>query len=320
MPTPPSPSNSDASSLAEILAAVEQGESIVHGSPDRQQIFRIFHRTVYTYGEKARRSTNEVRLTPKENPWQKVTFFLLTIRPATHVKQFRDLHGNNVHHFEITENHSRLVIEAQSIVRKTCKVDFEAFPYGSPMDALRECRRIDHCHEFLEPSHFIEVTPDIWRAAVDARGLSEDVFQTAYNIMTFVYKRFGYVPGATHVGTSAMEAFKAKSGVCQDFAHVMIAMCRALGIPARYVSGYLFDPAHDDLRGTQASHAWVEIFVLGRGGWFGLDPTNNKVVDEHYVSVATGRDYNDVSPARGTFFGGGAHRTLDVTVSVDRAE
>ncbi len=93
-------------------------------------------------------------------------------------------------------------------------------------------------------------------------------------------------------------------------------MCRTLGIPARYVSGYLFDPLHDHLRGTQASHAWFEVFVRGRGGWYGLDPTNNKVVDENYVTVAIGRDYQDVAPVEGAFFGGGAHRKMEVSVAL----
>jgi transglutaminase-like putative cysteine protease len=114
------------------------------------------------------------------------------------------------------------------------------------------------------------------------------------------------------------EVLKTRAGVCQDFAHVMLGLCRALKIPTRYVSGYLYNGPADQLKGAQASHAWVEVYVLGHG-WCGLDPTNNRLADGHYVKVATGRDFADVSPLKGTYRGT-ARRELSVDVLVTRLE
>lgn len=277
---------------------------------------KVVHRTQYHYGAPANRSSNEVKLQPRETPWQSLTHFLLTVRPATRLRHFRDLNNTVVHYFEITENHTELIIESNSTVEVRRKIDFDAFPYGSHHDTLEQSAIAERWHEYLQPSHFVGNDTGIWRDAVDARDESTDVFQTAYNIMRWIYENYEYRPGATHVSTTAEQAREARSGVCQDFAHVAIAMCRSLGIPARYVSGYLFDPNHDSLRGTQASHAWFEVFLPDKGGWYGFDPTNNKVIDEHFVTLAKGRDYADVTPASGSFFGGGSYRKLEVSVEV----
>lgn len=137
--------------------------------------------------------------------------------------------------------------------------------------------------------------------------------------MERIFKEYDYKPGATAVTTHANEVIKRKVGVCQDFAHAMVALCRSLNIPARYVSGYFFDSTRDHrLRGSEATHAWVEVFVEGYG-WIGLDPTNNKVVDDTYIVLAVGRDYTDVSPVSGSYFGGGTS-TLVVHVAVRRVD
>ena len=128
-----------------------------------------------------------------------------------------------------------------------------------------------------------------------------------------------YSPGTTTVKDSASQAFSAQQGVCQDHTHVFLACCRSLGIPARYVSGYIYNGAHGHLRGAQASHAWCEVWLPGRG-WFGLDPTNDTLADERYVKIATGRDYDDAAPIRGSFNGpAGATAALEVTVRVEKA-
>ncbi|NNE92715.1 MAG: transglutaminase family protein [Verrucomicrobiales bacterium] len=282
------------------------------------QRLRIIHRTVYTYGEPANRSSNQLRLCPRDSPWQQLRFFLLTVRPTAPLQHFEDLNRNTVHRFEIAENHSNLFIESHSVVERWSKIDVEAFPYGCSHDELAACRRMERCHDFLQGSRYVLLDSEIWRAALDAQDGSTDVFQTGYQIMQYVYENFRYDPGATQVSTNSGEAFQHRHGVCQDFSHVCIAMCRSLGIPARYVSGYLFDPDHDKLRGTQASHAWFEIFIPEKGGWYGLDPTNNKVMNRDYITVAVGRDYADVSPVEGDFYGGGAHRQLEVSVDVQR--
>lgn len=160
----------------------------------------------------------------------------------------------------------------------------------------------------------MKVTPEIWRAAVDARGESDDVFIVTRTIMEHLHKICKYVPGASSVTTTSAEFFTDTRGVCQDFAHLMLAMCRSLGIPARYVSGYLYDPTRREMRGAHASHAWCEVFIPGRG-WFGFDPTNKRLADDHYIILAVGRDYDDVAPVKGTFLGSGS-RTMSVLVHI----
>ena len=134
--------------------------------------------------------------------------------------------------------------------------------------------------------------------------------------MDFIHREFAYVPTATNVHTHMREVLRLRRGVCQDFTHVMLGICRSLKIPARYVSGYLYNGPADQLRGAQASHAWVEVYLPDLG-WRGLDPTNNGQPDDRYVKVAVGRDYSDVTPIKGTYRGTGERKMkVDVLVSV----
>ena len=248
---------------------------------------------------------NELRLRPPDTRWQTCESSYVSVLPATRLRHYEDLHLNRVHRFEVPRSHHRLVIDSRATVRTRGKVDFEKLPYGSRHEDLPACQAREECHPYLQDSTFVTRTPEAWRRALDVRDGSEDVFQTSYAIMAHIFEGYRYRSGTTDVSTHASEVMERRTGVCQDFAHVMVAMCRAIGIPARYVSGTFFDATHDhSLRGSQASHAWVEVF-LDRFGWIGLDPTNNKVVDETYILVATGRDYRDVAPVAGTYFGGG---------------
>ena len=279
----------------------------------------VKHRTVFTYSEPARENVNEVRVCPLANSTQHPEFFVLKVVPATRLRKYNDLFANPVHQFEINSPHRKLVIESRAIVTVGNRVDYEAMPYGVTTSELPALLENHECCEFLGESTYVRVSPEVWREAIDVKGDVDDVFQTAYDLMQSVYERCEYLPGVTTAETHADEVFQAKRGVCQDFAHLLIAYCRSLQIPARYVSGYLWDPGHNHLlRGVQASHAWVEIYLPGHG-WIGLDPTNNKVVNEQYVAVATGRDYDDVTPVRGTFYGGGHHRGMEVVVEVKPA-
>ena len=275
---------------------------------------RIVHRTEYHYQQDVTQNQNEIRARPQDRPCQRCDFFVLKVTPSVRLRKYHDLFGNRVHYIEVAEPHRSLIIEATSTVQTDRKIDFHAFPYGFSHDDLGICRRLESCHDFLQQSSYIDITPEIWRAAVDIRDSSNDVFQTTYAIMEYIYNNFAYVPGSTAVTTHATEVFSKRIGVCQDFAHMMIAYCRALGIPARYVSGYLFDADRTHMRGTHASHAWAEIYIHDHG-WFGFDPTNNRVCDEHYVVIGTGRDYEDVAPIKGSFFGASNH-TMLVTVDI----
>lgn len=251
------------------------------------------------------------------NKWQQCESSFITILPATRLSHYSDLNGNTVHHFSLPEPHDYLVIESRSTVKTVeGKVDYAKLPYGFQHGELEICGTYEDLHPFLHDSHYVTVTPEIWREAIDIQNKSEDVFETAYAIMAFINSKYRYLPGSTHVFTHAKEAIKGRAGVCQDFAHAMISYCRALHIPARYISGYFHDPTRDHhLKGSQASHAWVEVFIKDHG-WIGLDPTNLKVTDHTYVTTAIGRDYLDVAPILGSFRGQ-ATSTMSITVNVE---
>ena len=277
----------------------------------------IFHRTVYEYSSLVRDSFNETRLQPVSALGQECVSFLLKVVPVVRLSHYFDFHGNFVHFFEIAEAHPTLLVEASSVV-KTVANRLAVGAASVPLARLPECVRQERCHDFLQSSHYIELSPEVWRLALDASVGQGDVWQCAVAMMRFIHANFSYVPYSTNVNTHTTEVVRQRRGVCQDFAHVMIGMCRSVKIPARYVSGYLYNGPMDSLVGAQASHAWCEVYVPDLG-WLGLDPTNNQAADEHYVRVAVGRDHADVPMIRGTYKGGRA-QSLAVEVRVTAAE
>jgi transglutaminase-like putative cysteine protease len=280
---------------------------------------QVYHRTEYAYADAVTNNNNELRLTPKITRNQQVESNFISVLPATRLSRYNDLNFNRVHHFTIPQAHDRLVIESRFTVITQKLFELDALPYGFLHQDLHSCNQIEECHTFLQSSAYVEITPDVWREAVDIRGDSQDVFQTSYAIMDHIYANFTYSSEATNVSTHANDVIKGRAGVCQDFAHAMTAYCRSLGIPARYVSGYFFDSTRDrSLRGSEASHAWVEVYA-GASGWVGLDPTNRKVVDDTYIVLAFGRDYRDVAPVIGSYYGGSRSK-LSIRVDVDRLD
>lgn len=280
---------------------------------------KIYHRTEYRYSAPARDNVNEVKLSPQDSKSQRCVSALVSVIPAAPLKPFRDLYGNRAQHVEILEPHDRFVVEARLRLHTAPPLMVADYPYGATMEMLKDLSGREDCHPFLQSSPYVEISPKIWREAVDIMDESTDVFQTAYAIMKFIFENYQYTPGATVVTTHANEVIKGKVGVCQDFAHAMVSFCRCLRIPARYVSGYFFDATRDHhLRGSEATHAWVEVFVPGYG-WVGFDPTNNKVVDDTYIVLAVGRDYSDVAPVSGSYYGGGTSALL-VHVAVRRVD
>lgn len=262
---------------------------------------RIIHTTEYRYAAPVSGNSNELRLTPVQSRWQQVPFFLLRVLPSTRLQKFQDFYGNTVTYFDVEEPHRHLIIEASSSINTVDRYA-EGEPAAVPLDGLRGADVDGRLQPFLQPSGPVEVPPEIWRAAVDVQANYGDVFGLAKGLMAHVYQTCRYVAGVTNVYTTTTQFFEGRAGVCQDFSHLMLAMCRALRIPARYVSGYVYDAKRKDIRGAHASHAWVEVWVPG-SGWHGLDPTNNCLTHEHYVVVAVGRDYEDIAPVRGSFWG-----------------
>lgn len=277
---------------------------------------KIYHQTKYQYAGTVNQNENELRLTPKTNCQQYVESSFVYSYPAIKIQHYDDLNFNRVHRLFIPHPHKELTIESRSIVQTQEKINFEQLPYGFTHDQLKSVWGLEETHSYLQNSTFVDVNPDIWKEAIQIKDQSNDVFQTAYAIMEFIYENYTYTSGSTNVSTHANEIIKKREGVCQDFAHAMVAFCRSIKIPARYVSGYFYDSlSNNTLRGAQASHAWVEVF-LGEHSWVGLDPTNRKVVDETYVVLAFGRDYYDVAPVSGSYFGDAGCR-LNINVQVE---
>jgi transglutaminase-like putative cysteine protease len=270
--------------------------------------WEILHRTQYTYASPVSESFNEVRLHPVSDEWQKVDDFLLKVLPATRLRHHRDFYSNIVHHFDIPEPHRMLVVE--SFLHVTTRLhpplaDTETpFPLARIGEAAREPRIFD----FLQESRFVDLSPDTWRHALDATAGATDTWQAALAIMRFIHGRTKYEPKSTHVHTHMSAVLKERRGVCQDFAHAMLGLCRALKIPALYVSGYLATEI------ASATHAWVEVLIPGIG-WRGLDPTHNRQPDESYVKIAVGRDYADAPPVTGNYKGT-TDRKMEVSVKI----
>jgi transglutaminase-like putative cysteine protease len=278
----------------------------------------VLHRTRFHYGVDVRESFNEARLQPVTTGDQVCQSFLLKVLPAAKLSHYLDFYFNCVHLFEINAPHLELTVEANSVVVTGSGTNPDPDATPAPLAAIGECVRLDRCYDFLQSSTYVEAGVELWRMAVDAADNRPDAWQASQAIMRHIFENFHYQPAATNVHTHMRDVLHARAGVCQDFAHVMLGLCRALKIPARYVSGYLYNGPADQLKGAQASHAWVEVYIPGHG-WCGLDPTNNRPTDDHYVKVAVGRDYADVSPLKGTYRGT-AKRQLSVDVLVTRLE
>jgi transglutaminase-like putative cysteine protease len=278
----------------------------------------VLHRTRFKYATSVRESFNEVRLQPVSTEAQTCHNFLLKVLPTAKLSHYLDFYLNYVHLFEIVQPHTELVVEANSTVTTPDAPVIAAELHPAPLATIGECARLDRCYDFLQSSTYVEAGAPLWRLGLDATDGQTDAWQAAQAIMHYVHREFRYQPASTNAHTHMREVLEARTGVCQDFAHVMLGLCRAIKIPARYVSGYLYNGPADQLKGAQASHAWVEVYLPGHG-WCGLDPTNNRQPDGHYVKVAVGRDYADVSPVKGTYRGT-AKRQLQVEVLVTRLD
>jgi transglutaminase-like putative cysteine protease len=268
--------------------------------------WEIFHSTRYEYATAVRDSVNEVCLQPMPIPEQTVELFILKVLPASRLKHSHDLFSNRISRFEIIEPHSSLLIEAQSRVSTHPPAPLPAAEKLCSFAEIQTVANTECWFHFLQTSRFVVISPEAWKLAVDATHGLDDAWLAALELMEFVFGFLKYVPHSTHVHTHMAEVMKDRRGVCQDFAHLLIGLCRALKIPARYVSGYLATEK------ASAMHAWVEVFIAGHG-WRGLDPTHNRQIGETYVKIGHGRDYSDVPPISGNYHG---TRERKMTVAV----
>jgi transglutaminase-like putative cysteine protease len=270
--------------------------------------WEIVHRTQYTYASPVSESFNEVRLQPVSDEWQKVDDFLLKILPATRLRHHRDFYSNIVHHFDIAETHRMLSVESFLHVTTKSRPALPETDMPFPLARIGEAAREPRIFDFLQESRFVDLSPGTWKLALDAMQEATDTWQAALTIMRFIHNHIKYESRSTHVHTHMSDVLRDKQGVCQDFAHVMLGLCRVLKIPALYVSGYLATEI------ASATHAWTEVLIPGIG-WRGLDPTHNCQPNENYVKIAVGRDYADVPPVTGNYKGT-TDRKMEVSVKI----
>lgn len=263
-------------------------------------LIRVEHTTAFTYAARISEAYTELRLRPLSAGGQHCTSFrLVTDPPGIRIRSYRDRLGNDVQHLEVLEDHDRISITAHSEV-STPPALIDPARDPSPLQV----------YDYLAPTGYAPFSDALLALSAYAEGNGSEA-ERATQVMQRVRALLVYEPGATNVMTRADSALELGRGVCQDFAHVMLAACRRAGIPARYVSGYLYDPLG---QGDVASHAWVDVLDAERG-WVSLDPTHDREQTEAYVRVAVGRDYADVPPTRGVFRGA-AEETLEVAVRI----
>jgi transglutaminase-like putative cysteine protease len=266
--------------------------------------YTIRHVTRFAYEAPISESVMEVRMQPRSDGVQRCLHFGVTTNPATRVLMYQDHSGNMVHHFDIPGIHEHLTITAESMVESE---EPDELPHRLGPRAWAELDQLaasGELWEYLAPSAFAKRTPLLDALAKELRlQRGNDPLVTARRLMGDMYTRFDYRPRTTRVDSPIDDAIAQKAGVCQDFSHIFIALARALGIPARYVSGYLYHDADRAERSADgATHAWVELY-LPDVGWTGIDPTNNLLTGARHIRVAVGRDYADVPPTRGVYKG-----------------
>ena len=285
-------------------------------------IYEVSHRTVYRYSQPVSISHHLLHLTPRDGGWQACRDTAVEITPAPTVRAPGiDYFGNPTTFVTIQQNHVELVLHALSSI----EVSDRPIPEAADTPTWETVRtqvlddRSPEAREALEftfASPYVPIAHELRAYAAASFPPGRPVLEGARELTHRIFTDFTYEPGATTLGTGVLRAFKIRRGVCQDFAHIQIACLRSIGLPARYVSGYLLTrPAEgkERLVGADASHAWLSVWIPGHD-WVDLDPTNDLIPGREHITIGWGRDYGDVSPVSGVMFGGGAHK---VAVAVD---
>ena len=282
--------------------------------------FSIRHLTRFRYDHPISESIMETRMHPRSDSHQHCLSFSLSVSPRCRVFSYRDHLGNNVQHFDIPGEHNQLVIVAESVVEVQEQPNIPSFLSPDAWSSLDNLIDSGDYREMLLPSTFALETPALVGLAQKLDVVHrDDPLMLVHELNSRLYEYFEYVPSHTRVDSPIDEAILSGKGVCQDFAHTMIALLRHVGIPARYVSGYLYRSREDQDRSTpDATHAWVDV-LMPHLGWIGFDPTNNLVTHRRHIRAAVGRDYADVPPTHGVFRGKTASE-LYVAVHVEASE
>jgi len=292
-------------------------------------LLHVTHETRYEYAPPVETAQHLAHLKPLATDSQRLVSHKLSIDPPPAQRSEQaDLYGNTRAFFALEATHDKLVVTAESVVETSVPVLPPAVARELPWESVRERFRFrkdatfDAASEFVFPSPYVPRHDDFTAYARASFVPGRPAFDVAMDLTERMYEDFAYDADSTEINPPAVEALAQRKGVCQDFAHIMIACFRTMGLPARYVSGYLLTqppPGQPRLVGADASHAWVSVYLPGEGnsagGWADFDPTNGRQPGEDYVTLAIGRDYSDVSPMRGVLHGGARH-TLRVGVTV----
>ncbi len=290
-----------------------------------RRTYRVRHRTTYSYESKMTDGYSVAALSPRPTPWQQVISSTIDVEPEpSEADHYLDVFGNKISQFGLHEPHTRMSVEAVSVVAVTERTRVsDPTPWETvvqTLDAMTGDLAIDVCF-FRGASTFVDVVQ--WNAQL--RALADEVFVPGRPIVdavgrlcTSIFEEFLFDPHSTDVSTPIDAVLAGRRGVCQDFAHVAIGVLRSIGLAARYVSGYLETeppPGRERLIGADASHAWCSFWTPNEG-WVDFDPTNGHLPVNRHITVAWGRDYADVVPVRGVMIGPASNQSLSVSVDV----
>ncbi len=281
--------------------------------------YKITHQTEYTYDASVSSSYSEAHLVPRRLPYQVcLSSELVVSPPPLDYREHYDFFDNRTSFFSIHEPHTVLSVTATSVV--------EVVDHGGqlPLARLRgeNDPEVITSRQYLLDSPLVAASPALAAYAAPSFGPGRPILDSVVELTSRIHTDFDYRPGSTTIATSVGEVLQRRHGVCQDFAHLAIGCLRSLGLPARYISGYLETdppPGRAKLVGADASHAWLAVF-LPDTGWLDLDPTNDRIPNERYITTAWGRDYADVTPLKGVVFSGASEHELKVSVDVARAD
>lgn len=291
-------------------------------------IYNIYHKTEFNYQGNVTFSHNIVRLKSITNSYQKLLEFSLEMKPNAYESYgFIDMFGNSNSHMLIREPHKSLSVIAKSkveifpnlIEKHIVNVKKNSITFENALERLSKFTRDDvYAKQYLFESELIpKGSNEIKEYALESFAFNRDLFEAANEFMQRIFSDFQFLSGFSDITTPVEEIFTAKKGVCQDFAQFAIAALRAIGLPAKYVSGYietLPPKGEEKLFGVDASHAWFSLYIPN-AGWIDFDPTNNMIPSDQHIILGSGRDYNDISPLKGVVMSSG-YSNLSVMVDV----
>jgi transglutaminase-like putative cysteine protease len=280
--------------------------------------YAVTHETRFEYLGPVSESIMEVRLHPRTDGGQDVLEFAMTTNPAAAIFAYVDAFGNEVRHFDIVAPHSSLVVRTNARVRTSPARELPDRLEPAAWQTVKERRERGELWDFFEPSPRVPASTLVPALAASLGVTSApDPLTSIRRIVSGVHQLLAYVPDSTTVDTPLDIVIETRRGVCQDFAHVALALARSQGLPCRYASGYFAPVMNQPASQNLTSHAWIEVWLPGLD-WVGLDPTHDLVAGERHISVAVGDDYGAAAPTRGVFLGGPAG-ALTVTVQIEQA-